>query len=143
MTRPLTRGYVVSGMHRALLGLVTLVVLSADCGDQVGIVPPCSAVAVSVTRGTTPTFNWSSGCQIEELVVHLPGPGAVVWVSFSNNQTNSIAPPVTYGVFPPGAALTANLQQLLVAGTTYQVSLLRSDEAGGPLRSIGAATFVP
>lgn len=143
MTWSVPTGYLVSGMQRALFGLGTSVLLCSACADQATSVSTCSTVSISVTSGTNPTFNWSADCQIEELLVYLPGPGAVVWATFSSNLTNSISPPVTYGVFPPGAALTANLQQPLVAGTRYQVTLLRTDAAGGQPTPIGVTSFVP
>ena len=130
-------------MDRFRFGLGVLVALAAACSDGITNVTVCSRVRVSVTSGTTPTFRWSPNCPIEALIVALPGPGAVVWTTFSSNLTNTIASPVTYGVFPPGSAMTTNLQQFLIAGTTYEVSLIRVDSAGGPPHAIGTAAFVP
>lgn len=122
--------------------LLCLGVWFSACQDQSSA--PCSAVAVSVSQGIQPSFNWEPACPVQSLVVRLPGPGAVIWATIASSQDNSIAPSVTYGVFPPGAALTANILLPLVAGTTYEVVLYRVDEgAGGPPRQIGSATFVP
>lgn len=131
-------------MHqRYLVTMLSLgVVLSPACSDQSS--EPCSAVAVSVAPGLEPVFSWQPACQIHSLAVHLPGPGAVIWGTVSVNQTNSIASGVTYGVFPTGAAQTANIQVPLSAGTTYEVSLYRlNDSAGRPPQEIGSATFIP
>ena len=124
----------------ALLCLVALV--ATACSDQSSA--PCSGVAVSVSEGIQPSFNWEPACPVQSLVVRLPGPGPIIWATLSAGQTNDIAPSVTYGVFPPGAALTANILLPLVAGTTYEVVLYRLDEsAGGPPQQIGSATFMP
>jgi hypothetical protein len=126
------------------LGVGTLLVITPACADQGPAVGDCSSLRVTVSRGTSPTFSWNAECQVEEVVVALPGPGAVVWSAVSVNQSNSIASPVVYASTPPGAAMTANLVQFLVAGTTYQATLLRrADGPGGQIEAAGTATFVP
>jgi hypothetical protein len=124
----------------ALLCLVSLV--ATACSDQSSA--PCSAVAVSVSEGIQPSFSWEPACPVQSLVVRRPGPGPVIWATIASGQSNSIAPSVTYGVFPPGAALTANILLPLEAGRTYEVVLSRLDESAvGPPQQIGSATFVP
>jgi hypothetical protein len=134
------RGAILSGLG------VTLLAINPACADQrlTRVAGGCSSLSVNVSAGTTPTFSWDAACQIQEVIVAFPGPGAIVWSAISVNQTNSIASPVVYASTPPGAALTANMVQFLVAGTTYDVTLLRAaDTPGGPLQFAGAATFVP
>jgi hypothetical protein len=125
--------------------LAAILVIGAACADQGTAAELCApSVAVTVSSGLHPAFNWTPGCPIEGLIVALPGPGAVVWSVISHDLTNRIYPVVHYGVEPPGAALTANILMPLVAGTTYQVVLLQADASqGGRLRSLGSATFVP
>jgi len=124
----------------------TLLALNSACVDQrlTKVTGECSSLPVAVSAGTFPTFSWDATCPIQELIVAFPGPGAIVWSAISVNQTNSIASPVKYATAPLGAAQTANRVQFLVAGTTYEVTLLRAgDSPGGPLQAVGTATFVP
>jgi hypothetical protein len=126
----------------AALGFGPLLVLSSACADSALSSSACSNVTVRVTAGIQPSFTWTPACQIEGLTVHLPGPGAIIWRTVSYRLSNTIATPVGYGVFPDGAAQTANILLPLVAGTTYQVTLFRMDDGpGGSLRSIGVTAF--
>ncbi len=128
----------------AALGFGPLLVLTPACNDHALSPAPCSQIAVRVTAGPQPSFSWNPAFQIEGLTVHLPGPGPMIWSTMSYRLSNTIAAPVIYGVFPDSAAQTANILRPLVAGTTYQVTLFRVDDApGGSLRSVGVATFVP
>ncbi len=121
-----------------------LLMLNLACADRALSPSACSDVTVRVTAGIQPTFSWNPACRIEGLTVHLPGPGPMIWSTVSYRLSNTIATPVSYGVFPDGAAQTANILLPLVAGTRYQVTLFRFDDApGGSLRSIGTATFIP
>lgn len=133
-------------MQRRALSLVLgfgPLLLGAACADRAVSPASCSDVAIHVSAGIQPTFSWGPACQIQALTVHLPGPGAIIWTTFSHPQTNAIVSPVQYGIFPDGAAQTANILLPLAAGTTYQVSLYRVDEPGGSLVPIGVTTFVP
>ena len=126
------------------LGFGPLLLLGSACADRALSHSTCSDVPIQASAGIQPTFRWNPACQIQALTVHLPGPGAVIWTTFSHPQANAIVPPVTYGIFSDEAAQTANIFLPLVAGTSYQVSLYRVDEGrGSSLQSIGTATFVP
>jgi hypothetical protein len=128
----------------SVLGVALLAATLACANNHLsGVASGCTLLPVSVSSGTAPTFSWDAGCPVEEIIVGLPGPGAVMWSTFSVNQTNSLASPVVYGSTPPGAAMTANMVQPLVAGTTYTVTLIRVDTPGGPPQGAGSATFVP
>jgi hypothetical protein len=124
---------------------VAIMAVNPACADHplTGVASGCAVLPVAVSAGTAPTFSWDAACPVEEIIVALPGPGALMWSAFSVNQTNSLASPVAYGATPPGAAMTANMVQPLVAGTTYAVTLIRVDTPGGPPQGVGAATFVP
>ena len=126
----------------AALRFGPLVAITLACADQGVTAPPCgTVVTVTVSKGLYPTFSWASGCQIEQLTVARPASGAIVWSAVSPNR-NSIAPPVQYAATPPGAAMTANRLEFLVAGTTYEVELFRIDDLGSR-QSVGRSTFVP
>ena len=124
---------------------VALLAINPACADHslTGAAGGCTVLPVAVSHGTSPTFSWDAACQVEAIIVGLPGPGAITWSAISVNQTNSIASAVGYGSTPPGAAMTANMVQPLVAGSTYQVTLIRVDSPGGPPQGVGSATFVP
>ena len=124
------------------LSFGSLMVITLACADQAITAPPCgAAVTVKVSNSLNPTFSWAPGCQIEQLTVARQASGAIVWSAVSPNQ-NIIVPPVQYAVTPPGAAMTANRVEFLVAGTTYEVELFRIDDLGSR-QSVGRSTFVP
>jgi hypothetical protein len=128
----------------AALRFGPLLMLNLACADRALSPSACSDVTVRVSAGLQPAFSWNPACRIEGLAVHLPGPGPIVWSTMSSRLSNTIATPVRYGVFPDGAAQTANILLPLVAGTRYQVTLFRGDDSpGGSLRSVGVTTFVP
>ena len=114
------------------------------CSTQAPTIPDCTgAVSVAATAGTTPRFSWTPACQLEGLVVALPGPGAIVWNVASPTQANSISPGVTYGVTPKGAALVTVATQLSI-GTPYTVTVFWFDDGhGGSVQSAGSLTFTP
>jgi hypothetical protein len=114
------------------------------CSSQGPSLPACTgAVTVAATAGTKPKFTWTPACQLEGLVVALPGPGAIVWSVASPSQANSIAPGVTYGVTPGGASLVTAATPLS-AGTSYTVTVFWFDDGhGGSVQSAGSLTFVP
>ena len=125
------------------LGFSAYLLLSG-CSEPLTTSSDCTSVAVTVTAGAQPTFSWRPSCQIEGLTVARAPQGAVVWSTISVNLTNRIAAPVRYGVFPSGAALTANRFEPLAPGTRYQVTLFRAaDGQGDPVRAVGTAVFVP
>lgn len=128
-----------------VLGVAFLAATLSSCANShlTGVASGCTLLPVTVSSGTAPVFSWDAECPVEEIIVALPGPGAVMWSAFSVNQTNSIASPVAYASTPPGAAMTANMVLPLVAGTTYTVTLIRVDAPGGPPQGVGSATFVP
>ena len=95
----------------------------------------CSkGVAISVSAGTTPTFDWPRHC---------PAVGLSVggW-RLRGNDMLEFYPPVVYGVRPLGA-----VQQRpgppppLEVGKTYTIQLDRRHEWGG-VSHLGEATFV-
>jgi hypothetical protein len=129
---------------RIPLGVCLLALSGMACSSQGPSSAACTgSVTVIVGPGTEPTMSWVPRCALEEVLVALPGPGAVAWAVESSSQTNTIVPPIHYGVTPAGA------QQLvapgaLVSGTSYDVSLLRFDDGhGGSLQPAGSTSFTP
>ena len=121
------------------VGLSALLLSCAGCSDQA----PSADVLIDVSTGTSPVFSWTPALEIASLTVARAGSDVIVWTTFSLGQANALAPPVSYGIAPPGAAQTANRLEFLVAGTTYEVTLFRVDDPGGTPRPVGSATFVP
>ncbi len=121
------------------VGLSALLLSCAGCSDQA----PSAGVVVDVSTGTSPVFSWTPALNIASLTVARAGSDGIVWTTISLGQANAIAPPVTYGIAPPGAAQTANRLEFLVAGTAYEVTLLRVDDPDSAPLLVGSATFVP
>ena len=110
-----------------------LLALSAGlaCSDPAGpgtSVPECSGpVTVSVSSGTSPTFDWTPECRLFLLLVEL-GAGDQ-WLVISDGE-NAIEPPVRYGVVPEGAR-EDEAAVPLEPGQTYDVTLGRWTGPGG------------
>jgi hypothetical protein len=128
--------------HAPALACALLFPIAAACADPSAAVTSCSVLTIQATAGTTPTFSWDAACPVSALQVALAGPGPILWGAISPDQSNSIPAPVVYGGTPTGAAMTANMVQFLVKGTTYQITLYRVD-AGGMPRPVGAKAFTP
>lgn len=107
------------------------------CGDATGPedeLTPCTddtgSVAVSVTSGLTPTFDWSPACGVAMILVEEDG--GDVWGASTDQETwgnpasaNMIHPPVTYGAALSGATTFEDAAPLL-SGHTYEVVLWRA-----------------
>ncbi|UCC74268.1 MAG: hypothetical protein JSV86_06835 [Gemmatimonadota bacterium] len=104
------------------LGLAYVALLACDDSTTPEDLPECtSQVTVSVSSGTAPRFSWTPVCRVGFVIVEENG--SDVWLVISP-ESNEIAPPVTYGVVPPGAT-ELEPPAALVAGTTYDVGLRR------------------
>ena len=100
------------------------VILLACSDDPSGIesLPECNGgVTVTVSAGIEPTFSWTPACRLFGVLVEEGGPD--VWLILSLGS-NSITPPVRYGVVPQGATEREDPVPL-VAGVTYDVTLAR------------------
>ena len=131
--------------HLCVVGLgFSACLVFSGCSEPVTAAADCTSLAVTVTAGAQPTFSWRPSCQIEGVTVARAPEGAVVWATISVGLTNAIAAPVEYGVFPSGAALTANRLEPLAPGTRYRVTLFRAEGGQGDrVRGVGTAIFVP
>jgi hypothetical protein len=104
--------------------------------------PVCSGqVTIAVSSGLTPSFSWTPACRLFFVNVEL---GAADQWSVISDGNNAIAPPVQYGVVPPGAEQSSSGVTPLVAGQTYDVNLFYWTGPGaqdGTL--IGSLEFTP
>jgi hypothetical protein len=129
-------------LRRAVVVAAVLSAASvASCSkDSVGplIDSPCESfglaatLKVSVSKGTTPSFDWSPRCKIGYIDVHRASDGTMMW-QVTNGSFN---PSVKYGVAPPHTLSIAAAP--LVKGTEYEVYL---ESVLGP--RIGVARFTP
>lgn len=115
---------------------------SSDATGPGAAPPVCTgAVAITVSSGTSPSFNWTPACRLFFVNVEL---GASDQWSIISDSTNAIAPPVQYGVVPVGASQSTLDVTPLQAGQTYDVNLLYwsgPDAQDGTF--IGSQTFTP
>ncbi|HYO46177.1 MAG TPA: hypothetical protein VEY33_05755 [Gemmatimonadota bacterium] len=97
-------------------------------------------MTISVSSGTSPTFDWTPACSLFFVLVELGASDQ--WLVISEG-TNAITPPVRYGVQPP-FAFQRDATIPLQAGQTYDVTLARwtgPDREDGTL--IGNQNFTP
>jgi len=101
-------------------------------------------VAVSVSAGLTPRFDWTPQDGITHFAVtsiRSDGQAVMVVWSFSASPLAIVGPSVRFGVLPQGATSEGPTRPL-VRGTSYRVTLERI--IGGDVISVyGAATFTP
>ncbi|MEN8184751.1 MAG: hypothetical protein ABFS46_19695 [Myxococcota bacterium] len=122
----------------ALTGLTFALVLLAACGEDATAPDPnagdpqetvqCEAatdkVEASVTVGAEVVFDWTPACDVALVLVEPLGSGADLWAVALPDESNGIAPPVTYGVVPPGAE-SNEAAAPLTPGETYELILWR------------------
>ena len=85
----------------------------------------CTApVAVTVSAGLTPTFDWSPACRVTLLQVRREADDAPVWSLFADPlDERAIAPGVRYGEAPPGIFVPPQPAPPLESGTSYVLIL--------------------
>ena len=100
-----------------------------------GIADPCSGtVNFQASPGTTPTFSWQPSCAVSSLIItsnpNQPGVmAAFVWGVQSTGDAPSIAPPVRFGIVPPGDQGNPNPRPLQ-SGASYRLSLYTHTSGG-------------
>ena len=118
-----------------LLVAFTLTLCVAGCGDDStgpaaeACTPETTTVTATVTTGQTVVFDWEPACPIAMLLVE--DDASDMWGIGTDEESwgdpsdaNQIAPPVTYGVTPPGAiAFEEPLN--LEANVPYDLALWR------------------
>ena len=98
-----------------------------------------STLTLSVTGGTTPTFDWLPACPVRVLRVSGSGSGTFweVRATAEVYPPAAIWPPVEYGVIPTYGtsgtvtAIETQFPRTLVAGTTYELTLMAASVTGG------------
>ncbi|HUF13085.1 MAG TPA: hypothetical protein VMN78_08300 [Longimicrobiales bacterium] len=127
-------------MSNRLLALVFCAPLVVACGedpagatgDPVDCGPEVTEVDVDVSITTNSVFfDWSPRCRVAMLIVE-EGAGDV-W-AIGNEDSNSIEPPVTYGVAPAGVEEYG--PEPLVAGRAYEVILWMTSAEGDRLLAV-------
>lgn len=122
------------------LALLPLALAVASCGDSTsqnggGCDSPISAVTIS--SGTTPTFDWSPSCRVAQVTVtdltETDENKKLKW-SVTSDQ-NIIAPVVTYGSAPANTIQTHGPDPLVgptnqLPGHTYLLTLAAVQEDG-------------
>lgn len=99
-----------------------LTACSSDPTSPDASLPECTGpVEVSVSSGTSPTFDWTPRCSLFLVLVEQ---GASDRWAVMSLGTNAITPPVHYGVQPPFAS-QSDPTIPLEAGQTYDVVLGR------------------
>ena len=129
---------------RCVAVVAVIACLSLGCSgvDGPSNLQPCEGpVTVSVSSGTAPLFSWSPQCLAGQVIVGLPSGFANFWIATGSGGSNTLRPPIRYGVPPDTAAL--GTPQLEV-GSSYRVVVLRATgDTTAPFTSIGTADFVP
>ncbi len=118
-------------MQRKYMIALCVVAALTSCSDSTDpeSLPVCGVgVTLTVSSGTTPTFDWNPACRVGFLSVEEIG-GSDLWSIFGVNMTNAIAPGVTYGLVPEGAVQSVPLGPLS-PGTTYQVGIIVVEPEG-------------
>jgi hypothetical protein len=106
-----------------------------------GVVDPSQGgcrgpVTFQASPGFSPTFTWHPSCRASALVIttNPAQPGvlaALVWSVSEPDDSNRIAPPLPFGIAPPGARATPNPPAPLQAGASYRVTLYARAASGG------------
>lgn len=126
---------------RARSRLPVAIAVLAGCVDAgAPEIPACGGpVAMSLSAGPAPQFDWTPACKVHSLVVTVAGDAAEVWAIVTDN-TNEISPGVRYGTVPPGVREQED-PDALVVGVTYHVAVRRWTGSG--LEVIGVRAFTP
>jgi hypothetical protein len=122
------------------LALLPLALAVASCGDSTsqnggGCDSPISSVSIS--SGTTPTFDWSPSCTVAQITVTdltETDPDKQLKWSVTAEQ-NVIRPVVTYGIAPANTIQTHGPDPLVgpintIPGHTYILSIAAIQEDG-------------
>lgn len=112
--------------------MVTLSCAMAACSSDPtspdGSISECTGpVTITVSSGTSPTFDWAPRCRLFFVLVEL---GADDQWGVISEGSNAITPPLRYGVVP-AFAVQRDPAIPLQAGQTYDVTLARWTGPGG------------
>ena len=130
---------------RAVASAALALIAGCSTDDPATIAAPLGCrenLTISVSSGTTPTFDWTPNCPVNRVSVDdvnaAPGTIATVWTVSSSS--GFFGPPLTYGVAPLQADGHGD-PVALVPGRIYRVTIFYA----GPEISYGGghATFTP
>jgi hypothetical protein len=132
----------------ARLVLVAVIAWLVGCSDNTGTEPDrvCDGpVKVTATLNTTPIVSWSPQCRVNQVSIHKGEPlYTLAWATFFFRPvSNSMLPPIQYGVVPTGASQIPDNPEPLKAGTQYFINLFVADTMTSELVLVGKDTVVP
>lgn len=110
----------------ALLFGVFLLLACSDDDDPAGpvVMPECSVIdSITVTTDPELSFTWSPDCRLMGWNIEPSGSGEDQWLVLSEGS-NSIEPPITYGVVPDGAR-EIHAAEDLIPGVEYKLYLFK------------------
>lgn len=127
----------------ALAGLAVVLAVACDSTDPADDCP--TNVEVSVTGGTTPSFDWAPACRAYQVSVNdATGPVWAMGFDFANPaKANAIRPPVAFGdSLEEGDSLAPPPPAALTAGHTYTFYLFGLNAVGQSVK-MGQQSFTP
>ena len=125
------------------LGLILILIPVLACSDDEPAAPvtaPVCSDPVTATVSTDPdvTFSWSPDCRLMGWLIEPANSGSDVWLVL-HEGSNSIEPPITYGVVPAGAREIQEAQDL-IPGMEYKLILWKwtgpGDQDGIPIETV-------
>lgn len=130
-----------------LSAALLLVLAPSGCGGDALAPPACAdGVAITVSRGTTPTMSWTPSCPAAGLTVtSAQGVTLNVWAIFTTDAENTLQPPVRFGELPDGTSQLRDPLPLM-SGTRYRIAVLVSEpapEGGRTFSEVGSLEFEP
>lgn len=114
----------------ALLAGLAVAVVACDDASGPGDGACAQVTPLSIdAAGSPPNFTWAPACGVAKIeVTHFDSDGAgpdstyaALWIE-TPNESNSINPPISYGVVPTGADEVVP-EQLLISGHHYRVAI--------------------
>jgi len=134
----------MNALSASASAVLFIVAVGCSSTDSPVDLPDCQGpVTVSVGSGTTPDISWTPRCMAGQVIVSASmNTGFVTfWVGTSADSTNSLRPPVRYGIPHNPDALPT---QPLAAGGAYTAHVLRATgDSAAPFEAIGAMDFTP
>jgi len=113
--------------NREIVALVSVLTLSLSCQESVAVCTT-SAVTVTVSSSTRPTFRWTPNCVAGEVIVEearTPSSGGnhTVWLIAARSPGQGTDSPVLYGYVPPLMGETQS-PEALISGHGYIVTVV-------------------
>ena len=107
-----------------VFGALVALGCSADNVTDPVVLPECSDIeSITVATGPELSFSWSPACRLMGWNIEPAGSADDQWLVLSEGS-NSIAPPITYGVVPEGAR-EIHEAEVLAPGAEYDLHLFK------------------